>query len=172
MPSGPQAVSSRRHQRPSLPSKEVIAVAKRNLVNLDLEEAKLKRILKDIEKKKKEADGILKRDLPAAKATVYGYLEKLASLGVAEDCKATILHVAHTCGEKGVRLPILRKLALDQVSLDNARNELGSEPYDVIEDGTTIKKTGVGYLVEKNDGNSIVVFITEAGNTAFESTQA
>lgn len=147
-------------------------MARKNLINLDQQEAELKRILKDIEKKKKEADGILKRDLPAAKTAVYEYLEKLALLGVAEDCKATLLHVAYTRGDKGVRLPILRKVIVDQVQMDDARKELGSAPYNAIEDGETVEKVGKGFLREQIDGNSTTIFITEKGKAALQPAEA
>ncbi len=146
-------------------------MAKRILINLDQQEAELKRTLKEIEKKKKEAAGILKRDLPAAKAAVYEHLEKLAALGVAEDSKATLLHVANARGEKGVRLPILRKVLLDQVQMDEARKELGSAPYNVVEDGETVEKAGKGYLREQIDGNSTTIFITEKGKAALQPAE-
>jgi hypothetical protein len=146
-------------------------MAKKNAVNLAQHRANLKRALKELEEKEKIVSKVLKHDLPVAKTTVYGHMETLASQSVAEDYQATLLHVAYTCGEKGVRLPILRKVLLDQVDLDDARKELGSLPYKVADGENTIELNGKGYLTEKTDGNSVVIHITEAGKAAFVAAQ-
>lgn len=146
-------------------------MAKKTTVKLDQHKANLKRALKELEDKEKIVSIILKRDLPVAKTTVYGHLEALNSQGVAEDYEATLLHVAHTCGEKGIRLPILRKVLLDQVELDDARKKLGSTPYKVVDGEKTIELDGEGYLTETNEGNAVVIHITDAGKAAFESIQ-
>jgi hypothetical protein len=146
-------------------------MAKRTAINLDRQLAALKREQSEIEEKQKTTSGITKTELPAAKAVVFEHLAKLADLGVAENYNATLLQIAALRADEGARLPLLRKVLTDQVSLDDARHELGSEKYNVIEDSKSVEKTGAGFLREKTEGNTVTIYITPVGKDAFEKAK-
>lgn len=146
-------------------------MAKKSTINLDRKLAELKREQSEIEEKQKITSGIIKIELPAAKAVVFEHLANLADLGVAENYNTTLLHIAALRGEEGARLPLVRKVLTDQVSLDDARHEYGSEKYYVVEDGKTIEKTGAGYLRERTEGNANTIYITPTGKDAFEAAK-
>lgn len=147
-------------------------MAKTSKITLDRQLAELKRAQLVIEEKQKITSGIIKIELPSAKAKVYEYLDTLATVGVAEDITATLFHIANVRAEKGIRLPVLRKLGFDQVALDDARKELRIGKYIAIENGKSVEKTGAGYIEEKDGDSSIIITITEAGKAAFEAANA
>lgn len=166
------AEPARRERVNGNPNIKKSTMPKKAPINPEQQMADLTRLLRETQEKQKVSAQIRKWDLPADKTKVYRLLEKLAALNVAEDYKATLLHLVSACGDAGARLPLIRKTMPDQVALDDARKEIGTGKFNFVDAGKTIEKEGAGHLQEKTDGNSITIFITEAGKEAFEKLKA
>jgi len=145
---------------------------KRKVIDLNQSEKDARAFLQEIEQKKKAASEILYDQLPQAKTVVLDCIIKLDQLSVAEDYTATLHHLTAARGEEGTRLPYIRKVLPDQIKLDDARRALGSRAYQVDEGDQKVEKQGRGWIEERADGNTVVVYITEAGKAALNQETA